>query len=353
MIRILIVEDSQVVAMLLRAILDDEPDMQVIGHASNGQEALPLLDTLQPDLITMDIRMPVMDGFEATRRIMHTYPVPIVVVSSSVHDEELRIVFRAIEEGALAVIEKPRGFGHPDFDKIRKELVGLIRAMAEVKVVRRRILSPHLAMPATTPSAPGQMGHCELLAIGCSTGGPPALKDILSALPLDFPLPIVIVQHISKGFIGGLVSWLADNVSLKVKLAEEGMPLLPSTVYFGPDDYHMMIERGSAGLVARLSELPPVNGFRPSVTPLFESVAAGCHNQAVGLIMTGMGADGAEGLLAMRRAGAHTLAQDEESAVIYGMPAAALALNAVDEVVALTGLPDYLCNLVHDYGKRV
>lgn len=346
MIRILITEDSQVVGILLKAIFEHEPDMQIVGLARNGREAVQMAHELKPDLITMDIRMPVMDGFEATRMIMSTNPVPIVVISSSVDDEELRTTFRAIEEGALAVIEKPRGLGHPEFDSIRRLLVETVRAMAEVKVIRRRRQENSRDVDIFEAAIPQRSRAYEILAIGCSTGGPQALKEIISLLPVGFPVPIVITQHISRGFIAGLATWLGGNTLLNVKVVEGGELLQPGTVYFAPDDQHLTVGRSVNGLVARLTQDPPVNGFRPSATPLLKSVASACHGHAIGAILTGMGVDGADGLLEMRRAGCHTIVQDEESCIVFGMPGAAVALDAVDQIVKLESMPAYLTSLV-------
>ncbi len=346
MIRILTVEDSDVVALLLKAILEQEPDMRVVGRARNGAEALGQVKALQPDLVTMDIRMPVLDGFEATRQIMAERPTPIVVVSSSVDDDELRITFRAIEEGALAVMEKPRGLSHPDFESIRQELVDTIRAMAEVKLVRRT-RPPQLSRLSTDKktSAPAPLHAPELVAIGISTGGPQVLQSLFKALPTDFPLPILVAQHISKGFLQGLVKWLDDESELRIKVAENGEALQGGHVYFAPDDHHLMVHRTSRGLVVRLDHGDTVNGFRPSASCLFESVAQVCGRKAVGVLLTGMGSDGATGLSSMHQLGATTLVQDEQSAVVYGMPGAALALNAVSQVLPLDRLPVRLVEL--------
>lgn len=346
MIKILICDDSQAIAMLLKAIFEREPDFEVIGHAKNGRECVQLAHELKPDMITMDIRMPMMDGFEATRTIMESRPIPIVVVSSSVDDEELKITFRAIEEGALSVIQKPPGINHPDFEKVRRGLVETVRAMASVKLVRRIPLrKPHTTEMASIPAS-AVTGAYELVAIGCSTGGPQVLQQILSSLPVNFPVPIVIAQHISKGFIGGMVSWLGGHTLLRTKEAQQGESLQAGTVYFAPDDAHLLIARNSNGLAARLGQDPPVNGFRPSATPLLQSVARTCAKNAIGAILTGMGCDGAEGLLALRRAGGHTLVQDAESSVVYGMPGAAVALDAVDEIVQLDKIAARLSKLV-------
>lgn len=346
MIKILICEDSPVVALLLKAIFEREPDFKVIGLAKNGREGVQMAHELKPDLITMDIRMPKMDGFEATRMIMESKPIPIVVVSSSVDDEEMKITFRAIEEGALSVIEKPHGINHPDFGAIRRELVETVRAMASVKLIRRISLRKPRSTEMASIPAFTEAGAYELVAIGCSTGGPIALQQVLPSLPVNFPVPIVIAQHISRGFIGGMVSWLGGHTLLRVKEAQQGEPLLAGTVYFAPDDAHLLIARNSNGLAAQLRQGPPVNGFRPSATPLLESVAQTCGKSAIGAIFTGMGCDGAEGLLALRRAGGHTIVQDPESSAVYGMPGAAIALDAVDEIVKLDRIAAYLSNLV-------
>lgn len=352
MLRILIVEDSSVVAMLLKAIFQQEQDMQVVGHAKNGREGVQMAQDLKPDVITMDIRMLVMDGFEATRMIMADNPTPIVVVSSSVDDAELRITFRAIEEGALAVMEKPRGFTHPDFEEIRRDLVDTVRAMAGVKLFRRkkvaRTQDAVIPQGVVSPErwARQRAKGYELLAIGCSTGGPQVLQRIFSRLPADFPVPIVVTQHISKGFVGGLVSWLAGNTLLKVKLAVRDEVLKAGVVYFAPDDHHLLVTRGASGLMVDLNQAPLCNGFRPSASVMFRAVAETCRGRAVGALLTGMGVDGADGLLTLRQAGSHTVVQDEISAVVYGMPGAAIALDAVDQKVDADKMAAYFSRMV-------
>ncbi len=347
MIRILIVEDTEVVGLMLRSIFGAQRDMEVIGHARNGQQGVEMAKELKPDLITMDIRMPVMDGFEATRRIMADSPTPIVVVSASVKNSELRITFRAIEEGALAVIEKPRRLGPPGFDVMSRELVELVRTMAEVPVVRRGRFAHRPVEPIEIPAVARVRGVLpEVLAIGCSTGGPQALHAILPRIPASFPVPIAIVQHISPGFLGGLIDWLQKSCQLTLKQARHQEPLAAGTVYFAPDDRHLRIVRKAGRLVAMLDASPAVNKFRPSATPLFESVAHTCRDRAIGVLLTGMGEDGAVGLQAMHRAESHTVAQDEASSVVFGMPKAAIKLDAVDSVVPLQDIASYLTQAV-------
>lgn len=352
-LRILIVEDSSVVAILLKAIFQQEPDFQVVGHAKDGREGVKMALELKPDVITMDIRMPAMDGFEATRRILADNPVPIIVISASVDNEELRITFRAIEEGALAIVEKPRGVTHPDFELIRRNMVDTVRAMAAVRLFRRKKINVAQLADIPVLEIPQHRGSYELLAIGCSTGGPQVLLNILSKLPKTFPVPIVITQHISKGFVGGLVAWLAGNTELKVKLAEQGESLQAGTIYFAPDDQHLLITRAISGLAVSLNHDALENSFRPSADAMFRSIARNCQQNAIGLLLSGMGEDGAKGMLALRSAGGHTLAQDEASSVVYGMPGAAIALKAVDQVVDLDKLPGYLIRIAQNKASCV
>ena len=346
MIRILIAEDSKVIVLLLKGILENEPDMKVVGVAEDGAKAIQMSRDLKPDLVTMDIHMPQVDGFAAIRSIMAENPVPIVVVSSLTSGTERDVTFRALEEGAVAVIEKPQTLSDSDFERTRRQLVETVRAMAEVKVVKRRLNSQRPA-ERTGPCALQPRGEYKVLAIGCSTGGPQVLHRLLSALPADFPIPVVVVQHITHGFIGGLVEWLQGHTALKVKLAENGEPLRHSSIYFAPDDYHLLIAKSRNGFKARLEKGEPVRGFIPSVDQLFHSVALGCSGQAMGILMTGMGDDGAKGLLEMKRSGCHTLVQDEASSVVFGMAGSALALGAVDRIVELKEIPGYLAGLAY------
>ncbi len=338
--------------MLLKAIIEAETDMTVVGHAGDGREAVRQTRVLKPNLITMDIRMPAMDGFEATRQIMSQHPTPIVVISSNVDDEELRITFRAIEEGALAVIEKPRGIHHPEFNTIRGNLLDTIRAMAEVKLVRR-FLSRSAPSPEPRKNWRPAVNKPSdrIVALACSTGGPQALHGILAALPRAFPFPMLVTQHISKGFIGGLADWLDRASPLTVKLAEEGEPLQPGTVYLARDDRHLTVQTGLYDTHhIHLSDAAPINGFRPSATPLFASLAEVAPKRAVGGVLTGMGNDGASGLLAMRQADCHTFVQDQDSSIIFGMPAEALALSAAEIQVPLERIPDHLLSLAPPSG---
>lgn len=331
MIRVLIVDDSPTVRELLARMLQSDPDVQVVGMARDGEEAVRLTEQLHPDVLTMDIRMPRMDGFQATKRIMQSVPTPIVVVSASVESEELKITFNAIRAGALTVVEKPSGPAGPAFETIRAQLITTVKLMAGVKVVRRwatSMLRPPTVVP---PRAPSDV-RTAVVAIAASTGGPGALYQTLRDLPAAFPVPVLIVQHIARGFGQGMVDWLRGATKLQVATAQPGDVLQAGRILVAPDDHHL--ELGRDGRVA----LRPRRGERelcPSADILFEAVARVFGSKALGVIMTGMGRDGVEGLKLLKAAGGRVLAQDEKSCVVFGMPKEAIAAGVTDQVVPL------------------
>lgn len=334
MIRVLIVEDSPTIRMLLEAMLDSDPEIEVIGTAADGEEGVRKTKALKPDLITMDIRMPRMDGFEATKRIMAECPTPIVVVSASVEASDLKIAFNALQAGALDVVEKPPGIRHAEFETIREQLVTAVKLMSDVKVVTRRPLPARPAGPAPTPR-PLLKGRIDIIAIAASTGGPAALAEILTKMPAGTPVPILIVQHITRGFDEGLVRWMDSVSPLPVRLAVNGQRLRAGEVLVGPQGVHLGVS-DSARVV--LSQSPSVQSHCPSATYLFRSVAEAYGRYALGVILTGMGDDGVDGLVALKRAGGRVLAQDEDSSVVFGMPRQAIARGVVDQVVPLSAM---------------
>ncbi|MEO8563405.1 MAG: chemotaxis-specific protein-glutamate methyltransferase CheB [bacterium] len=342
MIRVVIAEDSATARALLVSLLSAEPDITVVGEARTGVEAVDMAERLHPDLVTMDVHMPEMDGIEATRQIMTRSPRPILVVSS-VTSSDVELSLDATRAGALMVIAKPTGVGSPGFDGDRRQLVSMVRALAQVKVVRRHgaaSVGP-LLTPAARPAESHSMGATsrlgfDVVAIAASTGGPAALHTILSQLPASFPLPILIVQHIARGFTGGLAHWLAADTALRIKLAELGEPVAAGTVFIAPDDRHLGVRRDvSGGLRIQLDNAPTIGTFRPSATYLFRSCAETLREGVLALILTGMGDDGVEGLRHVHRAGGRILAQDESSSVIYGMPREAKLAGVVDQIVSL------------------
>lgn len=331
-INVLVVEDSPVAQLLLVHILNSDPHLTVVGAVDNGEEALAFIERNTPDVVVMDINLPGIDGYVATRRIMETRPVPIVICSANVNPAEVAETFRAIEAGAVAAVAKPFGPGHPDHERTAYDLVETVRLMSEVKVVKRwpktdRTHKPTGLLPAERPAAPS---NCKVVAIGASTGGPPVLQTILAGLPGAFPVPLLIVQHIAPGFLPGLVDWIHQTTGVPIQIAAHGETPLPGRAYLAPDGYHMGL--GANGQIA-LSRQAPENGLRPAVSYLFRSVAASYGANAVAVLLSGMGKDGASELKRLKDLGAVTIAQDEESSVVHGMPGEAIRLGAAGHVL--------------------
>ncbi len=330
MIKVLVVEDSPVVREFLVHVLSADPDILVVGTAHDGEQAREAVRRLAPDVVTMDIHMPRLDGIEATRRIMESHPVPIVIVSGSSDPSEVATTFRAMAAGALAVLPRPAGIGHPEHEATVRELVRTVKLMAEVRVVRRWPRARQDALPVPPPAVGPAPARLRAVAIGASTGGPPVLQAMLAALPGDFPAPILIVQHMAAGFIQGFVDWLAQSSKMCVHLASQGETLLPGHVYVAPDGVQMKVGRGDRIVLA---SDPPDQGLRPSVAALFRSLAAVYGGEAAACLLTGMGRDGAAELKLLRDQGAITFAQDQESSVVHGMPGAAIRLDAASFVL--------------------
>ncbi len=331
MIKVLVVDDSPVVREFLVHILGSDPHIEVVGTATDGESAVETAQRLRPQVITMDIHMPGMNGIDATRWIMETFPVPIIIVSGSGDPREVATTFRAMEAGAVAVLRRPAGVGHPDHEATAMELVQMVRAMSEVKVVRRwpRRAGDIAPPPGGIPLAP-RSGRVKVMAIGASTGGPPVLQSILAELPQDFPVPILIVQHMSVGFTQGFVQWLAQSSTLPVHLAMHGEHIRPGHVYVAPDEFHMKVERGET-VVLKKDE--PEHGLRPSVSYLFRSVREVYGGDVVAGLLSGMGRDGADELKFLKDNGALTFAQEKDSCVVYGMPGEAVRLDAATLVL--------------------
>lgn len=331
-IRVLVVEDSSVARDLLIYILDQDPEIEVVGTAANGEEAITAAARLKPDLITMDIHMPRMDGLNATRKIMETDPTPILIVSGSASRQEVVSTFEALDAGALAFLEKPRGIDLQGGEDAAKKLIQTVKLMAEVKVVRRwpRRESGRTASKRT-PAVKPHAAKIDIVAIGASTGGPMVLQTILGALPKDFPVPIVLVQHMANGFMEGFIEWLARSSRFPLHPAFHGEYLSPGQTYVAPDGFQMKVEAGNR---IALNRDEPQNGHRPSVSYLFRSVADVFGAGAIGVLLSGMGKDGAAELRRMRDRGAVTIVQNCESAVVPGMPGEAIDLGAATHVLA-------------------
>ncbi|HEY4001198.1 MAG TPA: chemotaxis protein CheB [Candidatus Xenobia bacterium] len=324
--RVLVVDDSAVVRELLLDVIGRDPRLSVIGTAGTGEEALRLVHKLSPDVISMDIRLPGLNGFETTQRIMAEKPTPVVVVSASIEAPELAITMNALRAGALSVVEKPPGRKHPRFDELSSQMCTQLAIMSEVQVVtqrRPRVLS------VRSPRAP--RGPYSLVGLVTSTGGPSALTRILGALDADYPMPVVLVQHIGSTFLDGFVNWLALQTRMRVRTIQDVETARAGHLYLPPADRHVRVD----GSTLRLTAEPLCCGQRPSGTILFESMADSLGTKGVGVLLTGMGADGAEGMQRLCQAGGWTIAEDPSTAVVYGMPGEAVRLGAVCESLPL------------------
>jgi two-component system, chemotaxis family, protein-glutamate methylesterase/glutaminase len=342
-IKVLIVEDSATSQVLLTNILSSDPNIQVMGAVNGGRAALDFVGKHKPDLITMDLHMPGMDGLEVTRRIMEIRPVPIIIVSSSWHKDNKASMFDYMGAGAVAALEKPQRVGDKDFQQLCAHLIQTVKLMAEIKVVRR--------MPSKTFKRPGEpdapvgdkTASIKLIAIGASTGGPPVLRTILSGFPKGFNVPIVIVQHIAQGFLPGLATWLNESCHLQVSIAEAGELLTGGRVYLAPDGMEMGITKRLRAYVTERK----TPGLCPSVSFLFESAAMNLGAEAIGVLLTGMGNDGAEELYMMRRKGAVTIAQSKETCVVFGMPGEAVKLGGATYILPPNKIADNVQSVVN------
>ncbi len=358
MIRVLVVEDSATMRHHLREALTADPQLQIVGEAVDGGQAVDLCGQLRPDVVTMDMMLPTISGLAATEHIMAEFPTPILVVSSA-DRREMFSTYNALAAGAVDVLEKPRG--DDSDDGWAERLRAAVRLVSRIRVIthprarldarldaRRRAPAPPVEL---RPVAPVQgTPPVGVVCVGSSTGGPGALTELLRALPADFRAPVLCVQHIaaSEPFAVAFSDWLADQAGRSVSYARDGLPVdgLAGQVLLAPPDRHLLVRDG----VLRLSDGAPRHSCRPAVDVLFESVAVDYGRAAAGCLLTGMGRDGAAGLLQLRRAGAVTFAQDEASSVVYGMPREAALLGAAEHIMAPGGIAARLTQLVSAAG---
>jgi two-component system chemotaxis response regulator CheB len=340
-IRVLVVEDSPVVAEHLRRIISADPRFEVVGIVSSGEEALAMIERLSPDVISMDIHLPGMQGFEATRLIMSRQPTPIVIVSGA-RGDDVPVSMRALQAGALSVVEKPPAATHANYEALAGKLRTQLAIMSEVKVLRQKEPSlTSVVLPNVSWKQP--RGPYRLLGIAASTGGPTALMQLLSGLGGNFPLPVVIVQHMTPAFLTGFAAWLGSVIPMPVSVVEHTTLLLEGHVYLAScNDCHLAI-RGST---AFLDHSPPVGVHRPSANVLFSSMAQTVGAAAIAILLTGMGEDGATGLSELKQAGSWAIAEHESTATVYGMPAAAVRLGAVHESLPLPRIAPRILELL-------
>jgi two-component system, chemotaxis family, protein-glutamate methylesterase/glutaminase len=345
-IRVLLVDDAPIALHILQRLLSGVPHIQVVGTATNGKEALELLPSLNPDVICTDLHMPVMDGLELTQEVMNRYPLPILVVSVSVEADSPNI-FRLLEAGAVDVFPKPRDFYGVDQDSLAKQLASKIRILSGVHVFR------HPAAVKQTASSPPSLTlthstPLRIVVIGASTGGPQALRSILSCLPARFPLPVLCVQHIGSDFLTGLVTWLNEACPLPVRKAIQDELPQAGVVYLAPEHNHLELD--DSGRFS-LTQALPCDGHRPSVTITMRAAARHYGSATVGVLLTGMGRDGAVGMAEIAAVGGITIAQDEASSVVYGMPRAAVELGAVRHLLPLEQVAPALIALANNSYK--
>jgi two-component system chemotaxis response regulator CheB len=331
-VRVLVADDSELFRELLSRVVEEDGVLELAGLARDGEEAARLTREQRPDVITMDLEMPEADGYAGIARIMAETPTPILVLTAT---PSQAAGFKALSLGALDILEKPRE--DVDLEEYGHLLRSRLRLLAGVKVIRHpRGLRERRAGPSKRAQRP------DVVVIGASLGGPRALSAILRKLPARFSVPIAVVQHIADGFTAGLASWLDQECALKVAEGVDGEPLRPGRVVLAPSGRHLVIEGGRV----RLWDGPQVDTFRPSVTPLFASAARHYGSRACGVLLTGMGRDGAEGLKAIHDEGGTTLVQDEATSAVFGMPRAAIELGAADRVLPLDDIPRVLQELV-------
>lgn len=345
MIDVLIAEDSPTSREFLRQLLEADPGIRVIGTAVNGHEAIAAVQRQAPHLLLMDVHMPHLDGFEATRQLMRTRPLPIVIVSGTV-DDQVAATFRAIDAGALAFVQQPPGPLHPQHAAAVATLLNTVKLMAEVKVVRRWTEPATRAAAGSAPTvAPSPPPSIAVIGIGASTGGPAALRELLGELGPALRVPVLVVQHIAAGFLPGFAEWLTSSCGLPVSVATHGEIARPGHVYLAQEDCHLGLDRHGR---IQLDGAPAEHGLRPAVSFLFRSLRNACGERAVGVLLSGMGRDGADELKSLRDAGALTIAQDAASSVVFGMPGEAVRLGAARHVLAPEQIAALLKRLLSD-----
>jgi two-component system chemotaxis response regulator CheB len=350
-ISVLCVDDSALIRQVMTEIINGQPDLQVVGAAADPLVARDMIKALNPDVLTLDVEMPRMDGLEFLEKLMRLRPMPVVMVSS-LTERGSEIAMRALELGAVDFVTKPRLGMRDGLLQYADEIGDKIRAAACARVRARPLRSAASAPASLEPLRKPFLSTEKLIVIGASTGGTEAIREVLQPLPADSPA-VLIAQHMPPGFTRSFAQRLDSLCRIHVKEAEHGERVLPGYAYIAPGGWHLALARSGANYVAQLNQDDAVNRHRPSVDVLFDSVARNAGVNAVGVLLTGMGRDGAAGLGRMRQAGAHTFAQDEASCIVFGMPREAIALGAVDEVRPLHEIAGAVLNHLSTFGERV
>ena len=348
-VRLLVVDDSPSIRAVIRAMVEGDAGIRIVGEAGTGREAVEMARTLRPGVILMDVRMPEMDGIEATERIMGSEPVPIIAFSAFTLGGEAKASIEMLAAGALDVMAKPDLGGAWAASDCSRELRKKIRSASRVAVVRhlRRVVP--MAQGRGEPAGPSDGTRFEVLGVGASSGGPMALRELFSGLPADFSLPILVVQHITAGFTAGFVEWLRQHTPLDVRVANEEDRAVAGSILIAPDGRQLEALPGGA---VRATSRKPRGVHLPSADTLLSSLASAYGPKCIGALLTGMGSDGAEGLLDIRRAGGLTLAQDEETSFIFGMPGEAVRRGAVDRSMAPASMAELLLRMAERPARR-
>lgn len=341
-IKVLIVDDSVFMRSMLKGALSGAPGVEVIGTAQNGNEGFEKIKSLKPDVVTLDVEMPGMDGLEVLRRVMADKPLPVIMVSTKTQ-KGAQATLEALKIGAVDCVAKPLGEKSATLETFRS---AVIQAVETAAASNRSKLGKASSTPVAKPRALAGVPSDLVVAIGISAGGPATLHEMIPSLPKQFP-PVVLTQHMPADFTGPFAKRLNEESNLTIMEASEGCPLLPGTLYIAPGDQHMRIKRVGAKMVTTLDRGPKVVGFRPSVDVLFESVAQTAGARVVAVVMTGMGCDGSNGVRMIKKAGGLTIAQDRESSIVYGMPKAAAETGCIDQVLPLDRIPEGITSMIH------
>ena len=335
MIKVLIVDDSALIRKMLTDILKLDNEISVVGTAKNGKEALEKIETLKPDIVTLDIEMPLMDGLTTLKHIISRHDLPVIMISSlTVEGAELTL--KALDEGAVDFLSKPTNIFGLSQDEIKSEIIEKIKAGAKSKIyIRQPAKTKNILKPSFEKQALENKRFENIIAIGTSTGGPRALQSLLPEIPKDINASIIIVQHMPPKFTKSLAERLNSISNIKIKEAEEGDILLRGHGYIAPGDYHMEVVKVADNLVIKLNQEPKVMGLRPTVDKMMESVSRIKGYSKIGVILTGMGSDGTKGIIEMKKNNSYTIAQDESTSVVFGMPKSAIATKSIDKVLPL------------------
>lgn len=343
-IKVLVVDDSALMRQFIGDILRSDPRIDVVGTARDGKDCLAQLKTLKPDIVTMDVEMPVMNGLEALEEIMKTTPMPVVMVSS-LTQEGADTTFKALALGCVDFIGKPSGTISLNIRDVGQELIEKVVAASTAKVVRPGASSRSSGRVKATPQSVNT-SRIDIVAIASSTGGPMALSDLVPKLPKDFPVPIVITQHMPKEFTASFAKRLNDSSQIEVVEGFDGLTLKPGRAVIAPGGSHLLVKRRTGAAVCALSDAPPVLSVKPAANIMFQSVAEQFGGNVLCVILTGMGRDGTDGAVNLKKRGAYVIAESQKTCVVYGMPKAAIDAGVVDEVLPLYDIPDAMVRVV-------